>query len=71
MGFVLRLLPLLLFLGWIAVWLWCLSEILSTPREAWDQIGESKTVWTLVVLVLQFFGTLFYLASVRPKLKTR
>lgn len=37
--------------------------------EEWRSAGESKSIWFLAILVLQFFGTLVYLVSVRPKLR--
>ena len=53
------------FVAWGITWLWALGEIGSTPHEVFRAAGESKTVWFLLVLVLQFFGLLAYLISAR------
>lgn len=58
---------ILLSLG--ALWIWVLWDIASYDDETWRAAGESKTVWFLLVTVLQFFGTLAYLLSTRPKLQ--
>ena len=49
-------------------WLAMLREIAIRPDEMYRQVGESKAIWFLVVLVLQFFGTLAYYFLVRPRL---
>lgn len=59
---------LLPFILWIGIWVWALFDAGSYPEEIWRRAGESKTMWILLILVLQFFGTLFYLLRVRPKL---
>lgn len=69
MEFVFGLLPIFLFIGWIVLWIWCLVDIRRFSPEAWRSAGESKAMWTLAIVVLQFFGTLFYLSSVRAKLQ--
>jgi hypothetical protein len=57
------------FILWGVVWVWALVEIGSTPPEAFSAAGESKTVWFLLVLVLQFFGLLAYLLSTRRRIR--
>ena len=64
MEFLLLPIPVLL----IGVWIWALADIASHDDEAWRTVGESKTVWFLLVTVLQFFGTVAYLVGTRPKL---
>jgi hypothetical protein len=59
-------LPVLI--GWGVLWVWALIDIGNRPDAQWRAAGESKTMWFLLVFVLQFFGLLFYLFSVRPKL---
>ena len=56
-------------LGWLAMWIWALQDAGGYPEDTWQSAGESKATWFLLILVLQFFGTLFYLFSVRPKLQ--
>lgn len=56
-------------LGWVGLWFWALFDSGRWDDETWRAAGESKTTWFLLILVFQFFGTLFYLASVRPKLQ--
>ena len=55
-------------IAWLVVWIWALQDAGRYTDEEWRAAGESKTTWFLLILVLQFFGTLFYLLSVRPKL---
>ncbi len=50
------------------MWLWTLYDAGSHPEETWRAVGESKPLWFLAIFVLQFFGTVFYLLWVRPKL---
>ncbi len=56
------------FILWIGIWIWAFFDALSWPEEVWREAGESKTLWLLLILVLQFFGTLFYWWRIRPKL---
>ena len=55
--------------GYGLFWLLMLSEILKRPESAYRNAGESRAVWFVVVLVLQFFGTLAYVFMARNKLK--
>lgn len=57
------------FLAWLGVWLWTLYDAGSHSDEVWRASGESKLLWFLAIVVLQFFGTVFYLLWVRPKLR--
>jgi hypothetical protein len=61
-------LVLLPVLAWVALWLWTLSDAWRYSDETWRVAGESRTMWLLLILVLQFFGILFYLVWIRPKL---
>jgi hypothetical protein len=58
-------------LGWGVLWIWALVDIGSRDDEDFRAVGESKAIWFVVVLVLQFFGLLGYLLWTRPKLVTR
>lgn len=50
-------------------WILMLREIAVRPDHVYEKAGESKGLWFLVVLVLQFFGTLAYFFWAREKLK--
>lgn len=50
-------------------WLWALVDIATRPQWVYKAAGESKGLWFVVVLVLQFFGTIGYLAMARPELR--
>jgi uncharacterized membrane protein YbhN (UPF0104 family) len=63
---------------WLAVAIftvWALIDSQSRPEAAWRQIGQSKQVWLVVLIVGIFFclvglvADIVYLASVRPKLE--
>lgn len=53
---------------WLSVWVWALVDAGSRGEEQWQRVGESKTMWMLLIIVLQFFGTIAYLWMIRPKL---
>ena len=57
------------FLAYGAFWLWMLVEIAMRPEWVYEQATQSKALWLIVVLVLQFFGTLGYFFMVRDKLR--
>ena len=69
MGSVLAIMIIVGVLAWGAFWLLMLYEIGTRPDSAYENAGESKAIWFLVVLVLQFFGTLAYFFMARDKLK--
>ncbi len=54
---------------------WALIDSQSRPEAAWRQIGQSKQVWLVVLIVGLLFclvglvADIVYLASVRPKLE--
>lgn len=54
---------------WLVGWLWALYDAGSRDAALWRAAGESKATWFLLILVLQFFGTLAYLLWVRPRLQ--
>lgn len=68
-GAEIEALILLPFVGWLMLWLWTLLDAARFSDTAWRAAGASRTMWLLLILVLQFFGTLFYLLWMRPKLK--
>ena len=66
----LEIVVLIAFLAYGVFWLWMLKEIGGRPDWVYERAGESKGLWFVVVLVLQFFGTLGYFFMVRDKLRT-
>jgi Phospholipase_D-nuclease N-terminal len=50
------------------LWLWTLLDTARFSDAAWRAAGASRTMWLLLIFVPQFFGTLFYLLWIRPKL---
>lgn len=61
-----------IFFLWLAFWLVPLSGIADAvvkPDIAWKDLNKDKTVWVLIQIFLGIIGSIFYLVSVRPKLK--
>ncbi len=56
------------FIAWLVFWLYSLYDLARWSEDAWSAAGESRMVWFVLVLILQFFGVLGYWAMVRPKL---
>jgi hypothetical protein len=52
----------------LGLFLWALIDAVSRPEEQWRSAGESKWVWIILILVLQFIGPLAYLLWIRRKL---
>jgi hypothetical protein len=69
------LLILLFFVLPAALVLWGLIDAATEPAVAWERIGQSQTVWIVLLVVglllawLGMFLSIYYLVSVRPKLK--
>ena len=61
---------LLALLAYGIFWIWMLLEIARRPESVYHQAGQSKALWLVVVLVLQFFGTMGYGFLVRGRLRT-
>ena len=62
---------LLVVLGpFIGVWLWALIDAIGKPRDLWDEAGQSKPLWIILLLLLNvfFLSTILYFAMVRPQL---
>lgn len=65
---------ILFSLAAVAVQIWALIDVIKTPEEAFVSIGQTKTTWLIVtigafVCGILWFGALYYLFAVRPKLK--
>lgn len=69
MGTVFGIMIVAAVVAWGVFWLMMLYEIGTRPDSVYENAGESKALWFLVVLVLQFFGTLAYFFMAREKLK--
>jgi uncharacterized membrane protein len=58
-----------------AIVLWGVIDAATKPAVAWERVGQSQTVWIVVLVVgllLLWLGmilSIYYLVSVRPKLK--
>ena len=59
----------LLFVAYGVFWVWMLVEIATRPDRVYREAGQSKALWLVVVLALQFFGTLGYFFMVRKELQ--
>ena len=71
-----ELLLVLVITALVAAGLWAMIDAIFRPGAAFDQQGQSKNVW-VILLVVTFFlcgpiGTvpaIYYLIAVRPKLR--
>lgn len=52
-----------------ALWLLCLIEALKIPDPTWQAVGQSKTLFALLMVFLGVLGSLLYMAIPRPALK--
>ena len=68
MGTVLVVVVIAAVVAYGVFWILMLREIALRPDHVYLKSGESKGLWFVVVLVLQFFGTLAYFFIVRDKL---
>jgi len=53
----------------LALLVWSLYVILTTPADSWDAIGMSQMMWLLVVLLLPFIGPVLFAVVAMPRLK--
>ena len=47
----------------------CLIDAISRPSTAFRAVGSSKALWVVLLIWLNLFASIVYLASVRPKLE--
>lgn len=52
----------------LGLWGWSVADLLRRPEHQWKAIGQDRVLWILAVLILGIWGTIGYLAFVRPKL---
>jgi len=45
-----------------------LVDLVRRPAEQWEASGHNQLVWTLIVILVGFFGPLLYLLIARPAL---
>ena len=51
--------------------LYCILDAASTPSTTFRDAGSSKALWIVLLIWLNLFASVIYLASVRPKLKAQ
>ncbi len=68
---------LLLYLGGVAVCLWALVDAVARPSAAFTLAGSNKALWialiaicTFVVPIIGVVLAIFYLASIRPRVRS-
>jgi heme/copper-type cytochrome/quinol oxidase subunit 2 len=70
MGIGLVFLFLLVFglLGF-GLWIWALVDAVQRSDADWEQAGQNKLVWVLILIFLGVIGALVYLVVARPRLE--
>jgi len=66
------LLFLLLAVGGLAgfvFWVWSLVDAIQRPDADWEQAGQTKLVWILVIIFTGALGSFIYLLVARPPLE--
>jgi len=53
----------------LILWIWSLVDALRRSDSEWEQAGQNKLVWTLVLVFTGFVGAVIYLLVARPRLK--
>lgn len=53
----------------LALWLFCIFDVLTTPEEACR--NAPKTLWVIVVLLLPTIGSIIWLVAGRPERAAR
>lgn len=52
-----------------AIWIWSLIDVLKRPDTQWENAGQNKTIWVIVLVALGPLGTILYLLTARATLK--
>jgi hypothetical protein len=66
------LLFLLIAVGGLAgfvFWVWSLVDAIQRPDGDWEQAGQTKLVWILVIVFTGAIGSFIYLLVARPSLE--
>lgn len=50
-------------------WIWSLVDAIQRPDAEWEQAGQNKLVWILVLIFVGFIGSIIYLLVARPSLE--
>lgn len=61
---------LVIGVGGLLVWLAALVDMLKRPAEQWQQSGQDRIVWALVVVFLYVVGAILYWLIARPELES-
>ncbi len=56
-------------LAGFAFWVWSLVDAIQRPDADWEQAGQSKLVWILVLVFVGIIGSFIYLLVARPSLE--
>jgi len=56
-------------LAGFAFWVWSLVDAIQRPDAEWEQAGQNKLVWILVLIFVGFIGSIIYLLVARPPLE--
>ncbi|GEM_PF-1938359 len=51
--------------------LYCILDAALTPSTTFRKAGSSKALWAVLLIWLNLFASVIYLASVRPRLKAQ
>jgi hypothetical protein len=50
-------------------WVWSLVDAIQRPDGDWEQAGQTKLVWILVIVFTGALGSFIYLLVARPALE--
>ena len=50
-------------------WVWSLVDAIQRPDGDWEQAGQTKLVWILVIVFTGALGSFIYLLVARPSLE--
>ncbi len=56
-------------LAGFAFWIWSLVDAIQRPDAEWEQAGQNKLIWILVIVLIGFIGSIIYLLVARPQLE--
>jgi hypothetical protein len=63
----LELLIISMVFGLIGLQVWGIVDIARRPEHEWRMVGQEKTLWLLIVLMVGLPGVIAYAAIARPK----
>ena len=56
-------------LGGMALWIYCIVDVVKLPEHAYRIAGKEKTTWILVVALAQFIGAIIWWFAARKDVK--